>query len=78
MIESPQRPDKCLRSEFSKWGELVADDEILAMLKQARNRSGLPLDFWDELTRGLDYKAIAMLCARCDLFPKYMKSSVRE
>lgn len=56
----------------------MTDSQLLAMLKAARNRSGLPMDFWDELTRGLDYNAIAMLCARCDLFPKYMKSSVKE
>lgn len=49
----------------------------LELLKLARNASGLPLDFWDELTEGLDYRSMAILCGRAALFPKYMKSSDR-
>ncbi len=56
----------------------MTEGAVLTLLKSARNQSGLPLDFWDELTRGLDHKAIAIVCGKADLFPKYMKSSVRE
>lgn len=52
------------------------DAERLALLKQARQDSGLPLDFWVELTEGLDYRSLAILCGRSFLFPKYRNSSV--
>lgn len=48
---------------------------ILEMLKNARNKSGLPLDFWADLTEGLDYNSIAILCGRSDIFPKYINSN---
>lgn len=56
----------------------MQDSEILAMLVEARNRTGLPLDFWAELTYGLPHKAIAILCSRWSLFPKYINSQVNE
>lgn len=56
----------------------MKEDGIIAMLVEARNRSGLPLDFWAELTEGLSHKAIAILCSRWSLFPKYMNSQVSE
>lgn len=54
----------------------MTEREKLRLLKLARDQSGLPLDFWDQLTEGLDSKAFAILCGRSFLFPKYMKSKV--
>lgn len=56
----------------------VKEDDAIALLKAARNRSGLPMDFWVELTEGLGYRALAILCGRASLFPKYMKSKDKE
>lgn len=53
----------------------VSDTELLDLLKEARKTSGLPLDFWVDLTDGLDHKAVAILCGRSAIFPKYMNSS---
>lgn len=50
------------------------DEEQLRLLKAARNVSGLPLDFWEDLTDGLDHKCLAILCGRASMFPKYIKS----
>lgn len=55
----------------------MSDEERLAMLKMARDRSGMPLDFWVDLTEGLDHKSLAILCGRSALFPKYRNSSVK-
>jgi len=52
----------------------MEDEEILRLLKKARRRSGLPLDFWVELTEGLDYSSLVILCGRSSIFPKYMNS----
>ena len=52
----------------------MRDAELFAMMREARDASGMPLDFWDELTEGLGYKATAILCGRSFLFPKYMYS----
>ncbi len=52
------------------------DAKRLELLKQAREASGLPLDFWVDLTDGLPYKSLAILCGRSALFPKYMNSKV--
>lgn len=54
------------------------EKQILEMLKEARKKSGLPLDFWADLTEGLDYNAIAILCGRSEIFPKYMNSKGRS
>lgn len=50
------------------------DENILRMLKRARAESGLPLDFWADLTEGLPYNLVAILCGRSSIFPKYMNS----
>jgi hypothetical protein len=55
----------------------INDVELLAMLKQARKDSGLPLDFWVDLTEGLPHNFVAILCGRSEMFPKYMNSKVK-
>jgi len=50
------------------------DAEILSLLKEARARSGLSLDFWADFTEGLDYRSVAILCGRSDMIPKYVNS----
>jgi len=54
--------------------DFIVEKEILELLKQARLRSGLPLDFWSDLTDGLDYNTLAILCGRSSIFPKYINS----
>jgi hypothetical protein len=49
--------------------------QLLRLMKQARAETGLPLDFWADLTEGLPYSFAAILCGRSPLFPKNMKSS---
>lgn len=51
-----------------------SERKILALLKEARKSSGLPLDFWADLTEGLPYSSVAILCGRSSIFPKYMNS----
>jgi hypothetical protein len=53
----------------------VKEKDLLELMKEARAQSGLPLDFWVDLTEGLDYKAVAILCGRSAIFPKYINSS---
>ena len=48
---------------------------LLQLLIEARNTSGLSLDFWADLTDGLPYKSAAILCGRCAMFPKKMYSN---
>lgn len=48
---------------------------LLAMMKLAREETGLPLDFWVDITEGLPYRWAAILCGRSPVFPKYMNSS---
>lgn len=48
--------------------------ERLALLKQARSRSGLPLDFWVDLTDGIDQRCLEILVGRSSMFPKYINS----
>lgn len=50
------------------------DAKILALLKEARRRSGLPLDFWVDLTDGLDQSSLEILVGRSSIFPKYINS----
>lgn len=60
-------------------GLAVRDSEDrLALLKQARTASGMSLDFWVDLTEGLDHKSLAILCGNASVFPKYRNSRVRE
>ncbi|KUP91782.1 hypothetical protein TRIHO_33130 [Tritonibacter horizontis] len=46
----------------------------LRLLKEARNLSGLSLDFWVDLTEGLDQRALEILVGKSSIFPKYMNS----
>jgi hypothetical protein len=57
--------------------EILKDAERLSMLKVARRNSGLPLDFWADLTEGLPQSCCAILCGRSSFFPKYMNSKVK-
>lgn len=59
------------------FGVGMRDEEMLEMLKDARRASGLPLDFWVDLTDGLPHNLVAILCGRSSVFPKYMNSKVR-
>ena len=52
--------------------------EKLKLLKEARRISGLPLDFWVDLTEGLPYSSLVILCGRSSIFPKYMNSKVKS
>lgn len=52
------------------------DSTRLELLKEARRRSGMSLDFWDELTEGLDQSSLEILVGRSSIFPKYRNSSV--
>lgn len=52
----------------------MSEEQVLEMLKEARRVSGLPLDFWVEITDGLDQSSIAILCGKSSVFPKYMNS----
>ena len=38
--------------------------ERLKLLEEARKASGLPLDFWVNLTEGLPYSSLVILCGR--------------
>lgn len=51
--------------------------ERLALLKEARRVSGMPLDFWADLTEGLPYNSLAILCGNASVIPKYMNSKLR-
>lgn len=53
------------------------DDRLLQAMKKARADTGLPLDFWADLTEGLNYNDAAILCGRSSIFPKYINSSGR-
>lgn len=52
------------------------EDKRLALLKIARKNSGLPLDFWADVTEGMPYRSLAILCGNSSIFPKYMNSKV--
>lgn len=56
---------------------MAKDERLLMMLKRARSESGLPLDFWAELTDGLPYSLVAILCGKSSIFPKYINSRDR-
>lgn len=51
------------------------EEKLLRLLKEARARSGLPLDFWADVTEGLDYRSLEILVGKSSIFPKYMNSS---
>lgn len=50
------------------------DDETLELLKKARRESGMPLDFWVDLTEGLDQSSLEILVGKSSIFPKYINS----
>jgi hypothetical protein len=52
------------------------DVKRLALLKEARNKSGLSLDLWVDLTEGLDQRNLEILVGRSSIFPKYKNSNV--
>lgn len=54
--------------------DLSLEDLNLAKLKEARFKSGLSLDFWVDLTEGLDQRSFDILVGRSSIFPKYINS----
>ena len=63
---------------MNKQGDMKDSAERLKLLKEARKASGLPLDFWVDLTEGLPYSSLVILCGRSSIFPKYMNSKVKS
>lgn len=55
---------------------MTDEDILLDAMKRARAETGLPLDFWADLTDGLPYSFATILCGRSSIFPKYMNSKV--
>ena len=53
----------------------MTDAKRLELLKTARAQSGLPLDFWEDLTEGLDQRCLEILVGRSSIFPKYRNSN---
>jgi hypothetical protein len=53
----------------------MQDSTRLRLLKEAREKSGMSLDFWEELTEGLDQRSLEILVGRSSVFPKYRNSS---
>lgn len=51
------------------------DKKRLALLKEARHNSGMPLDFWELFTDGLDQRCLEILVGRSSIFPKYKNSN---
>ena len=56
----------------------MTDSERLKLLKEARCASGLTLDFWVDLTDGLDQRSLEILVGRSSIFPKYKNSNGKE
>lgn len=56
---------------------LMTDEYRLRLLKIARDKSGLSLDFWEEFTEGVDHKCLEILVGRSSMFPKYKYSKVK-
>lgn len=56
---------------------MIEDEKLLNAMKEARRETGLPLDFWADLTDGLPYSFATILCGRSSIFPKYINSKVR-
>lgn len=54
------------------------DDALLAAMKKAREMTGLSLDFWADLTDGLDHKCALILVGRSSIFPKNINSNGKE
>lgn len=49
----------------------------IELLKVLRERSGLTLDFWADITEGLTYRSLAILCGNSALLPKKRYSKVK-
>ncbi len=47
----------------------------LALLKSLRTSTGLTLDFWADLTDGLPYSSLAILCGNASASPKNKNSN---
>lgn len=47
------------------------DERRLDLLLQARRGSGMTLDFWADLTEGMDLAAVETLADRATLFPRH-------
>lgn len=47
----------------------------LSALKALRENTGLSLDFWVDITEGLDQSSIDILVGRSSTLPKYRNSS---
>lgn len=56
----------------------MSDAERLKALKKARLESGMSLDFWVDLTEGLDQRCFEILVGRSSIFPKYRNSKGSE
>lgn len=52
----------------------MTDSKYLKLLKIARSKSGMSLDFWADITEGLDQSSLEILVGRSSVFPKYMNS----
>lgn len=52
----------------------IFDEQRLSLLKTARAKSGLPLDFWEDFTEGLDQRCLEILVGRSSMLPKYINS----
>lgn len=55
----------------------MTEDRRLAALKQLRRATGLTLDVLTDLTEGLPYSSLAILCGNSSTLPKKMNSSVK-
>ncbi len=53
----------------------MGDTQRLELLKMARRNSSMSLDFWVDLTEGLDQRCLEILVGRSSIFPKYINSS---
>ena len=59
---------------FGHFNMNIEDRKVLDLLKEARRCSGLPLDFWVDLTEGLDQRSLEILVGKSSIFPKYINS----
>lgn len=50
----------------------------LDLLKEAREASGLPLDFWEDFTEGVPQRFLEILVGRSCSIPKYINSKGSE
>lgn len=55
-----------------------ADAALLAAMKKARQETGLSLDYWADITEGLDHRCALILVGRSSTLPKNMNSSDKE